>query len=137
MLCMLKNIIRRPAQLNVAGAVLAILTLGMVITGCVSARDSMLPLQLESRLAGNGNADDHQAAAVLYETEAQRLEAEALKYEQRAEALGRQLMDPKGFRRSGLLTLVGKNRKEAAELRELSAMHHTKALTMMGRQPSQ
>ncbi len=59
--------------------------------------------QPESTLASNGNADDHRAAAMLYQSKAQQLEGEADRYEAAASKIG-PYEDPKGFRRGGLVT---------------------------------
>src|SRR3954452_20350614 len=57
-------------------------------------------------------AEEHLVAAGLYDREAQSQAAAATQYEQRAEALS-PLMDPKGFRRSGLVTAAQERRRKA------------------------
>ena len=55
--------------------------LGMVplmgLLGC----SGVLPATLQEKLATGGNAEDHLAAAMLYQNKARELEAEAVQYE--------------------------------------------------------
>lgn len=110
-------------------------TIGGLI-GCSLAADRVLPAPLESRVASNGNADDHMTAAMLYQQEAQRRAAEVIQYEQEAAAI-QPIEDPKGFRRSGLLTAAHSSRAQAADMLQLYAEHYTKAQTLTGKQPPQ
>jgi hypothetical protein len=107
-----------------------------VVTGCSAQTQQVLPVSLESRLAAQGTADDHFAAAELYHHEAQKQADEAERYEQQAAALGGHV-DPKGFRRSGLITAAQTHRREAAEMQHLYAQHYHQALTMTGKHEAQ
>lgn len=98
------------------------------LTGC----GSVLPAQLDSRLASNGNAEDHMAAAMLYQKEAEQLSAKAIQYEERASQI-RSLEDPKGFRRGAFEIAAQENRTKAKEMEQLYAAHFEKAQTMYGK----
>ena len=87
--------------------------------------------QLDSRLASNASADDHMAAAMLYQSKAQQLAAEADRYEATASQIG-PYEDPKGFRRGGLTTAGQEKRNAARQMDELYAVHLEKAQTMYG-----
>ena len=100
--------------------------LGM--TGC----GSVLPTQLETKLASNGNAEDHMAAAMLYQKKAEALKAKANQYETEASRIG-QLEDPKGFRRQALEVAAEENRQKARQMEELYAAHFEKAQTRYGK----
>lgn len=129
---------RRAGRLNtivvLTGAVL-VSTLA-VLAGCSIAGERSLPADLGSRLASNGTADDHMAAALFYQREAGRARADAEKYEAEAAAI-KPLEDTKGFRRNALITAAQERRKDAAEMMQLFAAHQTKAQTMSGRQQPQ
>lgn len=88
--------------------------------------------QVESTLGPNAGADDHMAAAMLYQTKAQQLAAEADRYEAEASKIG-PYEDPKGFRRAGLRTAAQEKRGEANQLEGLYAVHYEKAQTMHGK----
>jgi len=102
------------------------------ITGCAASGQQVLPAALETRLAAQGSADDHFAAAMVYQREAHKQADEAARYEQHAAELG-QHMDPKGFRRAGLITAAQTHRREAADMQQLYAHHYTQALTLTGK----
>ena len=87
--------------------------------------------QPESTLASNGNADDHRAAAMLYQSKAQQLEGEAERYEAAASKIG-PYEDPKGFRRGGLVTAGQEKRGAAGRMQELFTIHLEKSQTMFG-----
>jgi hypothetical protein len=113
-----------------------LLSIGWVTSGCSIAGERVLPGQLETQLASNGTADDHLTAALLYQKEAQRAQAEVNKYTQAAAAI-RPIEDPKGLRRSALITAAQEQQKYAGEMQQLYAVHQTKAETMMGKQQPQ
>ncbi|MBU6481010.1 MAG: hypothetical protein KGS09_10765 [Nitrospirae bacterium] len=87
--------------------------------------------QVESTLASNGSADDHMAAATLYQSKAEQLAAEADRYEAEASKIGPH-EDPKGYRRGGLTTVAREKRNAAGHMQELYVVHLEKALTMYG-----
>lgn len=117
-----------------AMAALTLLATGWTVGGCAGER--VLPGQLQSRISSNGTADDHLAAALLYQKEAQRAQTDASKYE-RAAASIKPIEDPKGFRRSALMTAAQTHQQYAGEMQQLYAAHQTKAETMMGKQQPQ
>jgi hypothetical protein len=82
-------------------------------------------------LASNASADDHMAAAMLYQSKAKQLEVEADRYEAEASKIGPH-EDPKGFRRGGLKTAAQEKRAAAGHMQELYATHLEKAQTMYG-----
>jgi|RhiMetdeSRZDD1v2_1073273.scaffolds.fasta_scaffold76873_3 hypothetical protein len=119
-------------------AVLLAVPVGLLITfagvtGCAASGQQVLPAALETRLAAQANADDHFAAAMVYQGEAQKQADEAARYERQAAAVG-QYMDPKGFRRAGLITAAQTHRREAADMQQLYAHHYNQALTLTGKQ---
>lgn len=107
-----------------------------VLAGCSIAGERSLPADLESRLASNGSADDHMAAALFYQREAERARTDAEKYESEAAAIS-PLADTKEFRRNALITAAQERRKDAAAMMQLYAAHQAKAQTMSGRQQPQ
>jgi hypothetical protein len=104
--------------------------------GCSLAGDQVLPAHLESRISSHATADDHLAAALLYQQEAQVAKTEADKYEQAAASI-KPIEDPKGFRRSALMTAAQEQRGRAHEMQQLYATHEAKAQTMLGQQQPQ
>lgn len=87
--------------------------------------------QLENTLTSNGSADDHMAAATLYQSKAQQLAAEADRYEAAASKIG-PYEDPKGFRRAGLVTAGQEKRSAAERMQELHVIHLEKSHAMYG-----
>ncbi len=107
------------------------------LAGCSFAGDHALPIDLRSRLeSSHTTADDHLAAALLYQQQAQLARTKADKYEQAAASI-KPLEDPKGFRRSALMTSAQEHRKMADEMEQLYATHEAKAQTMLGKQQVQ
>ena len=104
---------------------LALMLLGL--TGC----SSVLPDQLQGKLDANGSADDHMVAAMLYQNEAKRLDAEADRYEQRLASIGASA-DPKGFHRESLRIAAEESRRAAEQMQTLYASHFERAQTMYG-----
>lgn len=105
--------------------------------GCSIADNQILPSTLEHRIStSNGTADDHLAAALLYQQQANLATTEADKYERTAASI-KPIEDPKGFRRSALTTAAQEHRRTAGEMQELYAAHEAKAQTMMGKQQTQ
>lgn len=111
------------------GAVLV--STAVVLAGCSIAGERGLPADLETQLASNGTADDHMAAALFYQREAERARADAEQYEVEAAAIS-PLEDTKGFRRNALITAAQARRKEAGDMMQRYATHQTKAQTMSG-----
>ncbi len=91
----------------------------------------VLPATLEERLASNGNADDHLAAAKVYQNKAQELEAEAVEFETAVSKI-RPYEDTKGFRRGALMTAVQEKRHRAKQMQERYAAHLGKAQELGG-----
>ena len=115
------------------GGVLAMLPLVglLTLTGC----SGVLPATLEETLAAGGTADDHLAAAMLYQDKARELKANAARFETAVSKIG-PYDDPKGFRRAALTMAVQKNRYDAQQMQELYATHLAQAQTLHGkRQP--
>lgn len=104
--------------------------------GCSIGGDQVLPPQLERRIASNATAEDHLAAALLYQQEARLASSEATQYEQAAASI-RAIEDPKGFRRAALMTAAQTHQHYAGEMQQLYAAHQTKADTMMGKHQPQ
>jgi hypothetical protein len=100
-------------------------------------RNQVLPAQLEGRVSSlRWDRDDHLAAALLYQQQSRLAKTEAGQYEQIAASI-RAIEDPKGFRRSALMTAAQENRRTADEMQQLYALHEAKAQTMLGKQQPQ
>jgi hypothetical protein len=82
----------------------------------------VLPSTLEERLASSGSADDHLAAAMVYQDKARELEAEAVEFETAVSKIG-PYEDTKGFRKGALVTAAQEKRHRAKQMQELSAAH--------------
>jgi len=120
---------KRQGELLGRATGLAIATVAVVgLVGCAA----VLPTHVENKLASNGSADDHMAAAMLYQTKAQQLETEAARYEAQASKIGLH-EDPKGFRRGALKIAGQENRNAAKQMEERYAAHFEKAQTMYGK----
>ena len=91
----------------------------------------VLPSNLEERLAASGSADDHLAAAMVYQDKARELEAEAVEFETAASKIG-PYEDTKGFRRGALTTAAQEKRHRAKQMQELSAAHIQKGHSLQG-----
>jgi hypothetical protein len=61
-----------------------------------------------------------------------RARTEANQYEQTAASI-RPIEDPKGFRRSALMTAVQAHQKDASEMQQVEVEHRTEADTTMGK----
>ncbi|BFU96071.1 MAG: hypothetical protein NTNFB02_27930 [Nitrospira sp.] len=104
--------------------------------GCSFAKDQVLPQDLQTRVASQGTADDHLAAALVYQKEAERAHTKADTFEKAAASI-RPLEDTKGFRRSALMTAAQTYQQYAGEMQQLYAAHQAKAETMLGHQRPQ
>ncbi len=91
----------------------------------------VLPATLEEQLASTGNADDHLAAAMLYQNKAREFEAEAVEFETAASKIG-PYEDTKGFRRGTLMTAAQEKRHRAKQMQELYAAYLGKAHSLHG-----
>jgi hypothetical protein len=102
----------------------------MANAGCSLAKDQILPANLEGRISSsNGTADDHLAAARIYQQEVQQLETEAAAYARQGESIT-PLEDPKGFRRSALKMAAQERQRQANDMFQLVTEHRRKAETM-------
>ena len=91
---------------------------------------------LEEKLAATGTAEDHLAAARLYQNEARELDAEAAQFETAVSKIGR-YEDTKGFRRAALTAAAQEKRVDAKEMQELYAAHMRQANALHGKLQSQ
>ncbi len=86
--------------------------------------------------------DDLLEMAKIYDQQADELQSEAVRLEQRSTSLAlKPHMDPKGFHRMSLMHIAGSRWKAAREIRELAAMHRAEgqrvlALEKSGGNPS-
>lgn len=70
--------------------------------------------------------------ARIYDQQADELQSEAVKLEQRALGLAKKPhMDPKGFSRTGFMHIAASRWKAARELRELAAMHRSEGKRLL------
>ena len=97
----------------------------------LKGRSRVLPPALEERLASAGNADDHLAAAMVYQDKARELEAEAVEFETAASKIG-PYEDTKGFRRAALMTAAQEKRHRAKQMQQLYAAHLEKGQSLPG-----
>lgn len=81
-------------------------------------------------------AEEHVFAAGLYGREAQSQSEAASQYERRADTLNL-YMDPKGFRRAGLITAAQERRRKAADMEQRYVFHQNQALELTGQAPRQ
>ena len=100
----------------------------LTLTGC----GGVLPATLEKTLATGGTADDHLAAARLYQDKARELKTNAAQFETAISKIG-PYDDPKGFRRAALTMGAQENRYEAGQMQELYAAHLAQAQTLHGK----
>jgi len=68
-------------------------------------------------MAFTGTADDHLAAAMVYQNKAQELEAEAVEFEIAASKIS-SCENTKGFRRGALMTAVQEKQHRAKQMRK-------------------
>lgn len=111
----------------------------LVLPGFSTAGEGILPASLEARLASNANADDHMAAARLYQEKAHDLLLEARRYEQEAQAIANSpliVQDRMSLKREELNRAAETARTKANKMQQLSDEHRTRALTMTGRTKS-
>ena len=124
---------------NVMGSAMQVLrgvtAVGWVmLAGCVG--DGVMPTHLEKRSVSNGIAEDHVAAALLYQQKAKQLERDAARLEQQAQNVSL-YEDPKGFRRNALRTAAQTLRQEASEMEQLHAAHSDLVQSVIGKQQPQ
>jgi hypothetical protein len=117
------------------GKLTAVGVLGMVVVmaGCAGETALRQRAHLDRSSKPHLSAEDHRAAALLYQREAARLEADVQRYQEEAAGL-RPEEDPKGNRRAGLQTALGETRRRASDLQALAAGHQGQAQTMTGQQ---
>ena len=121
---------------RVGMATVMLLVAGGGLSGCSIGGPQVLPAQLEDRVVKDGTADDHLAAALLYQQQAHRAKTEAGRYAQAAASIT-PIEDTKGFRRGALMTAAQTHQQYADEMQQLYAAHQTKAETMMGKHQPQ
>ncbi len=106
----------------------------VMLAGC--AGDGVIPTHVEKRSVANGIAEDHVAAALLYQQKAKQLERDAARLEQQAQGVSL-YEDPKGFRRDALRTAAQTLRQEALEMERLHAAHSDMVQSVIGKQQPQ
>ena len=110
------------------GVLAMLLLLGLLgLTGC----STVLPATLEAKLVSNATAEDHLAAAMLYQNRARELEAEAVTYETAASKASS--YDSKGFHHAALLNAAQQKRADAKEMQERYAAHFKQSQSLHGR----
>jgi len=117
------------SKTSLFGALAMLPLVGLLsFTGCSSG---VLPATLQEKLAATGNAEDHLAAAMLYQNKARELEAEAVKYEIAASNTGPN--DSKGFQHAALLNAAQQKRIDAKEMLKLYVTHSEQAQSLHGK----
>ena len=110
--------------------VLAMLSLlgSLGLTGC----STVLPETLEAKLVSNATAEDHLAAAMLYQNKAREMEAEAIQFETAVSKVG-SYADTKGFHRAALRGAAQEKRYGATQMQQLYAQHLSQARALYGK----
>jgi hypothetical protein len=98
------------------------------LTGC----STVLPATLETKLASNATAEDHLAAAMLYQNKARELEAEAIQFETAVSKVG-SYGDTKGFHRAALRGATQEKRYGATQMQQLYVQHLGQARALYGK----
>jgi hypothetical protein len=98
----------------------------------LTGNNGVMAAPLEEKLAATGTAEDHLAAARLYQNEARGLDAEAAKFETAVSKIGR-YEDTKGFKRAALTAAAQEKRVDAKEMQELYAAHMRQANALHGK----
>jgi hypothetical protein len=98
----------------------------------LTGTNGAMAASLEEKLAAAGTAEDHLAAARLYQNEARELDAEAAKFETAVSKIGR-YDDTKGFKRAALTAAAQEKRVDAKEMQELYAAHLRQANALHGK----
>ena len=98
----------------------------------LTGTNGAMAASLEEKLAAAGTAEDHLAAARLYQNEARELDAEAAKFETAVSKIGR-YDDTKGFKRAALTAAAQEKRVDAKEMQELYAAHMRQANALHGK----
>lgn len=106
----------------------------VMLAGCAS--DGMVSTQTETRFVLNGTAEDHAAAALVYQRKANQLEREAARLEQQAQGVSL-YEDPKGFRRDALRTAAQRLRQDALEMGQLHVARSAMVQSVVGKQQTQ
>lgn len=106
----------------------------IILAGC--AGNGVIPTPLEKRSIANGIAEDHIAAAMVYQQKANQLKSDADRLEQQAQGVSL-YEDPKGFRRDALRTAAQTLRQEASEMEQLHAAHSDMVQSVIGKQQPQ
>lgn len=91
-----------------------------------------LAATLDEKLAAGGTADDHLAAAMLYQDKARELTTEAAEYEAVVAKIG-PYEDTKGFRRGALRMAAQEKRHDAQQMQQLYAAHLAQAQVLHGK----
>ena len=99
------------------------------LVGLLSVTGNSGVMAAEETLAATGTAEDHLAAARLYQAKAQALEAEAAEFKTVASKIGRS-EDPKGFRRGALTMAAQQKQAEMKEMQELYVTHFKQAQSL-------
>ena len=117
------------ARKSIIGALAMLPLVGLL---SLTGTSGVLAAPLEEKLAATGTAEEHLAAAKLYQNEAQELTAEAIQFETAVSKIGR-YDDTKGFRRAALTGAAQEKRYDAAEMQELYATHMRQANVLQGK----
>ena len=114
---------------SIIGALTVLPLIGLL---SLTGNSGVLAASLEENLAATGTAEDHLAAARLYQNEARELDAEAAQFETAVSKIGR-YEDTKGFRRAALTAAAQEKRYDAKEMQELYAAHMRQANALHGK----
>jgi len=115
---------------------LALVMAAWVMPGSSFAGERVVPQRQDRVASTTSTAEDNRATALLYQQGAKRARSEADRYLQTAASV-RPIEDPKGFRRSALMTAAQEQQADARKLQQLYAGHQTSGETTLGKQEPQ
>lgn len=102
------------------------------VSYAMSAPDSVPVPAPEMEDSKPWTGDDLVEMAKIYDQQADELQSEAVRLEQRAISLaGKPHMDPKGFTRTGWMLIATSRWQSAKELREMAAMHRSEGQRLL------
>jgi hypothetical protein len=115
---------------------LVLVTTAWIMPGYSFAGERVVPQRQDRVASTTSTAEDHRAAALLYQQGAKRARTEANRYIQTAASI-RPIEDPKGFRRSALMTAAQEQQQYAREVQQLYVEHQTRGETKLSKQQPQ
>jgi hypothetical protein len=111
---------------------------GQKLSGLSPVSYAMTAPEMELNDSIPWTGEDLLEMAKILDQEADEMQSEAVRLEQRATSIAlKPHMDPKGFRRTSLMHIAGSRWKAARELRELAAMHRAEGQRLLAKKNSE